>query len=287
MRIPDLSETEPKTENIASSTTGQIGSLTLKEWVVSDVRNDQPVGRFEAAIRDRVAAGFEAGSPAMTSLVDQLAPSIRDGRWTTVLGDDSKGRLPALVIGGLTSRWAQEHGQHPPARKFIAGGRTFYKSTEDADHNKVEADRHTLLMDYVADLKPGLGERTLVVTEYVTEGRGMEMLLRALRENDVLFDLAIVEAWGKVEDTVRHLHDLYPHILNDSDIYIGRGSLAYEGRPAFAHDEHGLTGATGVSRTEELQPVASATGDSRTFTKAARAEVTQMTDRLYTRLQEQ
>jgi hypothetical protein len=230
--------------------------------------------------RKRIARGFELSVPSMNSLVEQLAPGIKNGTWSTILGDDAKGRLPTLVIGELANRWGCETNQARPARKFIAGGRRLSVDAQDIDHSKADRLRQANLNEYVSKIKPELGKRVLLVTEYIGSGRGMKALLGALSDNDIPFDLAIVDSWGATDETKDQLRDQYSEILDGANIYIGQGEAYRGSSAAFAYDNNGLAGATGVSRTE-LAPVSRTDivwGES---VKAARKEVHKMVNSFY------
>lgn len=140
-----------------------------------------PVGLHEKSmIRDSTEA-IEEIEPAMNSLIEKLAPGIREGRWTSVLGDDVGGRLPATMVGSVMKDLAREHpGSINPQRLFIAAGRDQDKRTDSID-------------DYIGAIKPQLGERVLLVSEYVETGKTIIEMALSLRRQGIACDIATAQ----------------------------------------------------------------------------------------------
>lgn len=250
---------------------------TLAEFPVSTPEFNDDATAMQAA--EEVKGGFEAAEHAMGNLVAQLAPGIEEERWSAVLGDDRKGRLPALVIGDMMNRWATEHGESKPGRLFIAGGRLGNEAaasgiTLEAATQQKAANLH----EYAAHIKPQLGERTLVVTEHVRTD-GIIPVVEALRDNGIPFDLAIVEARGTAEEHKAGWQERYPGLFDGAEVYVGQDAVHY---PVFGEEDiiNGLGRAAGVKRAG-LEPVATVDETHRAHVAAAREEAAHMADTFY------
>ena len=120
---------------------------------------------------------FETTRPAFEDLVRQMREPIKKHRWGALLGEDRSGRLPALVLGFLLERAAQEEGVKSPKRFFLSGG---YRGPE----------RGNQLQEYLRTIRPDLGDRILLVTEHVSSGKTVLELGALFRKEGLEFDVA-------------------------------------------------------------------------------------------------
>lgn len=142
-----------------------------QEFVEAVVRSDLtfPFNRHEV-----VAAFF--------CLAEQLTRRITE--YDLVVGDDSKGRLPALVLGRVVANARQAVGLDKPTRRFAHGGNL---------HDNFDA----LRPDFIPEPKSN-DDRTLIVTEGINQGFHVRGLFdaAAMKRNPGTIDVATVGLIG-------------------------------------------------------------------------------------------
>ncbi|QQS26986.1 hypothetical protein IPM44_00165 [bacterium] len=117
--------------------------------------------------------------PELQSLAYQMKQGIVEGRWDSIVGDEVSARLPTLFMHRLLQRYAQEHGTRDPRVVFMAGDRDRFGSSK------------TAMEEYIASRREDIGQRTLLVTEYVTSGDVLYDELSML-PTDTVKDVAIL-----------------------------------------------------------------------------------------------
>lgn len=60
-------------------------------------------------------------------ILQQLHKKIEKGEYTIIMGDDTSGRIPTLIIGGVIKELYQENHFPAPLVRFIAGGSLSYE----------------------------------------------------------------------------------------------------------------------------------------------------------------
>ena len=202
---------------------------------------------------------FEESRPAFDGLIDRLKEPLREGRWESVLGDDVSGRLPALVIGDLMARVARERGRDAPSRFFIPGRRQERSLLSQEE-------------EYLRSIKERLGQRTLLVTEYIASGGTMKALASLLNREGIPFDIAAVSSEKTAEEMKREER------FQDAQFYIGTTEKPLLGFVFWARGA-----VTGIEkRAHEQEPLA-----TRNFwadpelVVAARKKAQEMADELY------
>lgn len=137
--------------------------------------------------REMAEWSLEDAKFGLESLAHKLREPILEGRYTSILGDDTSGRIPALFVGHLMKRVAQEQGRAIPGRYFIAGGMDI-------------SDRRDALQHYIHEIRPRLGDRTLVVTEQFYTLASTVELAEILKQEGITFDVAAMESIPDEED---------------------------------------------------------------------------------------
>jgi hypothetical protein len=180
-----------------------------------------PSNRAEINAELGLEAGLENAKPYFQRLVAELKEPLQSGAYSSILGDDVTGRIPALVVGDVANKFADEQARPHPYQLFFAGGSPGYATPPQAiklakeletgepqyrpggtrkvtglDREQREAYRDTLLSEYIDKIHPQLGERTLIVTDHVWMGRSIDSLAKLLHENGVAFDIATLGTNG-------------------------------------------------------------------------------------------
>lgn len=140
---------------------GKVLDKTTPLGAVSESAPAKPaVEQAEVTPEQKVTpeAIIEELKPELQSLAYQMKQGIIEGRWDSIVGDEVSARLPTLFMHRLMQRYAQEHGTRDPKVVFMAGDRERFGSSKSAMEN------------YIASRQDDIGERTLLVTEYVSGG---------------------------------------------------------------------------------------------------------------------
>lgn len=214
-------------------------------------------------------------------LIEKLSAGIKDGRWTAILGDDVSGRLPANVLGEVASRYAQEHGQKPPARLFFAGGGLLdispdAKSREGKDWQTLAEERQEKLEQYIKDQSQRLGNRVLIVNEHIMSGRTTKRICEALEKQGIEYDVAALWAGDEMPKLGEHS-------------YVGKEYAGASG--PFGSEVWNVLYKLGVPSNEAtgvkkdgIEPITKRNDSAnRDLVQVAREEVSKLADELYSK----
>lgn len=176
-----LALSESNSEEVAStnSTTKEIANIDAKiTEVLVGIAKETPKANITEINTQR--RRLESASDIMTT---ELAEAIKAGAYDVIIGDDTHGRLPALLVHDITQRYAKDH---PDAKKppllFVAGGQTIYDRTE--------AIREHFQKLFQKDHYPS---RALFVTEIVATGDSEKTFAQIMKELGVPTDVATIE----------------------------------------------------------------------------------------------
>lgn len=120
-------------------------------------------------------------------LLRQLSPEIERGAYRAVLGIDSSGRIPALILSGVIKNRYEVLGHDSPKTLFLAGG-------VDLSVEKLE-EKQGAIREYIKTLLENgtlsRESKVLVVEDTTISGRSLRSITDALRAEEVPFDVAI------------------------------------------------------------------------------------------------
>lgn len=167
---------------------------------------------------------LDDAKPYFYHLIEELSEPLRNGEYSSIFGDDVTGRIPALIIGEVANRLADDHTRPHPARFFYAGGspgnstisQTIklaveletgdpqYSSEgvrhiELVDREKEEEIRDQHLTEYLSRIQPQIGDRTLLVNDHIVWGRTIDRMARILHGKGVAFDIATLGSDGDLQ----------------------------------------------------------------------------------------
>jgi len=142
----------------------------------------------------------------------------RLSQYDTIVGDDASARLIAMFFRDLIKKKREEAGLEPPQTFFVAGGR--------GDHSI----RESKIKDFFESKKDTIG-KVLLVTEYMSSGKGMNWLVEVIANIGIDFDLATLSVEKNPE-----FYDIYPEMAKR----LNYGSIGTEGQ--FFYNKSSLTG---------------------------------------------
>ena len=122
-------------------------------------------------------------------ILKELQPAIDKGEYTLLISDDRSGRIPAMILGWAVKYICEAKKlEHPLFRPLAAstrdlGGLAQYKAEALDEH--VKKIRDTLD-------KRGTAGRALVVSEFISTGKGLDTLMETLAANNIARDVAVV-----------------------------------------------------------------------------------------------
>lgn len=241
--------------------------------------------------KEAVVNAFKETKKDFEHLVEQIADGIKNKHWTAILGDDVSGRLPALVIGGLASRYALEHDKKPPKQIFFAGGGVTYDGiSDDRDGQEVVQEQQQKLEEYIHQQAGNLGERVLIVTEHVMSGRTFLRIANALNKEGKAFDIATLWASKAVSDYKRiFAYENGPELFEDTKWYVGKenagasGFFGTEISSLLYNLGNPINEASGIKKVG-TEPIVKLNEDAdRDLVILARQKVNELVDELYSK----
>ncbi len=171
----------------------------------------------EHSFPDRVAQQFEAYRSqfaAVNDAVREIASEAGEqqlGSYALVVGDDTSGRLPALILHQIINRIRVRSGAPKVPILFI---QTNSGLSDNQDPLEAAWARRAGIWKGLA------GQRALVVTEYIQTGRHLAQLSNLLGNASIPFDVATLGSDGldaQVKDTAR--------VPEGTRIFDGKGGL--------------------------------------------------------------
>ncbi len=127
---------------------------------------------------------------AVAELIDEMKDKIEAGKYSLIIGDESSGRIPTLLINKVISKIYEENGLEKPKIVFLAGN----------NPGKAAADYVEVLDDFFKEHKiefPDKDHGALISTEYILSGTRLKPLTQMLRDRNVEYEIACA---NKLED---------------------------------------------------------------------------------------
>ncbi len=153
----------------------------LAGMVVQDLRRIAAWTNARSTLKRGETAEL-AGS--MAALLDQLREPVRNDEYGFIVGDDTSGRVPALILAKAINAYRTEHGLRKLPVVFIEG----IKLPHSSEQVKAFAARTRLLKDVPQ------GKRALIVTERVGGGQNVRSIME--RVNDLGFSSDVATLGG-------------------------------------------------------------------------------------------
>ncbi len=132
--------------------------------------------------------------PGIAWLLHELHEPIAGNDYSVILGDDTSGRIPALLIGKVINSYNKEHGLPSIPVRFVQG------SGRDEDREQVFSAVEDRLNRLPATARAG---RVLVVTEGISSGKSIAHLGAGITASGMEFDVAALDGTGFSRDTTQ------------------------------------------------------------------------------------
>jgi hypothetical protein len=116
------------------------------------------------------------------NVIQKIKNNIENREYGLVIGEDTSGRIPALVFYKILKSVYKKEGQLSPNILYMSGIR-WYDPKSDRDKEK----------EYINHLKQHAGienKKVLVVTEYIKYGYSILPIIQALKALNIQYDIA-------------------------------------------------------------------------------------------------
>jgi hypothetical protein len=121
-------------------------------------------------------------------ILKQIAPKIEAGEYRLIIGDESSGRIPALLFSKIINGMYDERGFLHPSVKFLAGSRFLKGAEKEAKKADIARFFDRIKISQIVER----GTRALVVTDTIASGASLDPLIETLKENGVELDVVSV-----------------------------------------------------------------------------------------------
>lgn len=167
---PEIETVEKKQE--ADDSTAELGTLALS--MLQDTEQLSPVS-YEELVKEKLdelieKVDFPFNDETVLSSIYELAKQLNPKleQYDLIIGDDTSGRLLALLYGKLVNYRRQELGMEPAEIRFMDGK---YRGEVPSSAFPKETDKNA---------------RTLIATELVNEGKNISNIYRAATNSKAL-----------------------------------------------------------------------------------------------------
>ncbi len=150
------------------------------------IRQDKSVPKVEEV--DAIQKG-------MANVLKQIWPAVEAGEFGVIVGDDTSGRIPALILSKAVNTWNRDHGLPRIPVVFVPG--TNKEEYQDALRQAFSKRLHLLK-------KVDRSTRALIVTEGITSGHSIASIGNLLKEAGFSWDVAALDGSGFTPRTESH-----------------------------------------------------------------------------------
>ncbi len=168
---------EPSEEELRARVDPQY-ALSRTGWDFEHERREKPV--------------FELKVP-LERILTQLKTEIERGSIQLLIGDDTSGRVPTMVLRQVLAKLYEEKGMPPPATLFMNGPGGGRLQSEEEKRVRVER-----IKDFLSRCKKigrftlSPGNKAFLVTEVVKSGRSLVPVLEACKELQIPCDVITI-----------------------------------------------------------------------------------------------
>lgn len=123
--------------------------------------------------------------PIFYSLASKMKEPIKNGEYTSIIGDDRRGRLPSLVFTQLINLINSENGRPNVHLVFLPGLRVEQQGVDALNYLKDELQKRQQFLS-----GKDLYKKTLLVTDHLMYGRTLDLFSQLFVESAIDFDVA-------------------------------------------------------------------------------------------------
>ncbi len=128
------------------------------------------------------------------NLIKELKEAIDKGEYDALIGDDTSGRIPTLILKGIIGKRYESLNPGAGPKEKRESLKTFFVVGGGG------SELNTGLVDFFKKIKPDIKKKALFVTEYMSYGSSIINIGRFLEEAGIPFDVASVVAKGSREE---------------------------------------------------------------------------------------
>lgn len=142
--------------------------------------------------KEEVAIKIESLEGPLQNIINYLRDDIEKHTYSSVLGEDISGRIPALILGKFINVIYQEKGESPLNVSFYAGGSSLKREILLVDDEELVmgTGKTQPWEDYLRKIKPRLGQgKALLVTDYMQSGASIKGMSELLKKAEINFDV--------------------------------------------------------------------------------------------------
>lgn len=206
--------------------------------------NSNPLEKIK---NEEIAALYQP----IENIIEKIKNNIENGEYGLIIGEDTSGRIPALVFNKVLKAAYEKKGQPSPDILFMSGIR-WYNPQHDSDKEKGER-----FIDHIKDHVVTNEKKALVVTEYIKFGHSILPIVHALEAQGIPYDIAacvVADVHNEAHPRNKH-HPRYAKEIADH-LYYG-----IDGEEVESMDPNSPLRRFAYNRTTELSGVARNQGD--------------------------
>lgn len=158
-------------------------------------------------------------------LVGQLKNNFENGTYALLIGDDTSGRIPTLIMKNVSDVVTQKRGLPILPTVFVQAGR--YLNDE-----QVQKQIEDLRIRYGSTMQ---GKKALLITDYIRSGGTLKRLAEIFSENNLRFDVATLDT-DQSEEEYRQQGIISP----DTNVFSGNSGAEHRQPVIWRHS--GLVG---------------------------------------------
>ncbi len=181
--------------------------------------------------------------PGIARLVHEMREPLANSDYSVIIGDDTSGRIPALLLGKLINRHRAEHGMPPVPVRFVQG------SGREEDREHVATAVEDRLNRLSPDARSG---RVLVVTEGISSGRAIAQIGAGITARGMEFDVAALDGTGFSRDGKRKGRKRFLIVGKRAPVDYGDAPFDERGWPRSTRLFCGLHNAHAIRNREDL-----------------------------------
>lgn len=168
---------------------------------------------FSNDVEDRSSSGEKINK--------KIRESIKHNEYDTIIAEDASGRIPGLIMYELLKKVAERDNKPIPKIYFMAGS-LYAENIEN---------KRKITNEYLKDIvlkNHNSNKKTLVVTEYIMEGRSLKPIADSLKGQNVDYDILTLglskEHWwmdsirGKLGNVSAALREIPKSIFRREDL---------------------------------------------------------------------
>ncbi|MGC8461871.1 MAG: phosphoribosyltransferase [Candidatus Dormibacteria bacterium] len=164
-------------ESLAALRDGAQDCTTLSRQIVRDLERIAEWSQVHSSCRGKVVPQLTA---SMATLLDQMKEYIRNDEYGFIVGDDTSGRVPTLLIAKAINAYRTELNLKKLPVVFIEGTKR--------PHTKEQIQSFTARARFLNGIPAG--KRALIVTECVGGGNNVQSIMERVRDLGFASDVA-------------------------------------------------------------------------------------------------